>query len=525
MLDARRRGLLIAESMSDTSNMLRLDEAGLGRLASLIALELRPGDVVALSGDLGAGKTTVARAVIRTLLDDPLAEVPSPTFSIIQPYETPRVLVTHCDLYRIDGESGVAELGLEEALARGAVLVEWPDRAQSLIAEHCLEVALSEIDGGACRLVSLAGRGRWEARIARLVAIWGFLAVRGWGAADIRAIPGDASSRRYLRLGMGQQRALLMDAPRQPDGPPIRDGLPYSRIAHLAEDVRPFVALARHLRSIGLSAPEILAADLDAGLLLIEDLGDGVFGVEVAAGAPQGDLWRDAVDVLLHLHCIPATEHVPIDERETHKIPPFDRRAMQIEVELLPDWYVPAATGGPLAEDARQAFIDEWQRVFVRLAALPSTLLLRDYHSPNLLRLAGRAGVAAVGIIDFQDAMLGPAAYDLVSLLQDARLDVPVELEEELLARYCSAAARTQSGFDRASFEASYRALGAQRNTKILGIFARLAKRDGKPRYLQHIPRIWRYLERDLAHPDLGSLKAWYDCHVPPSIRGKAIAA
>jgi tRNA threonylcarbamoyl adenosine modification protein YjeE len=511
--------------MTDASYTLHLDEAGLERLASLVAIELRSGDLVALGGDLGAGKTTFARAAIRTLLDDSLAEVPSPTFAIVQHYETPRGFITHCDLYRIDGESGAAELGLEEALARGAVMVEWPERAQSLVADERLDVMLSEVDGGNARQVSLTGHGRWQPRIVRLLAIHAFLDEHGWGAADIRAIPGDASSRRYFRLSMGERRALLMDAPRQPDGPPIRDGLAYSRIAHLAEDVRPFVAIARHLRSIGLAAPGIMAADLDAGLLLLEDLGDGVFGVEFAAGASQRDLWRDGVDALLELHRVPAPTTLPIGGGELHTVPPFDRRAMQIEVELLPDWYVPAATGAPLAENARNAFIDEWQRVFARLAAVPSTLLLRDYHSPNLLRLPGRAGAAAVGIIDFQDAMLGPAAYDLVSLLQDARLDVPAAIEAELFAHYCTEAERTQPGFERAAFEAAYRVLGAQRNTKILGIFARLAKRDGKPRYLQHIPRIWRYLERDLAHPELHSLKAWYDMHLPPTIRGKAIAA
>lgn len=511
--------------MTDTTHTLSLDEAGLIRLASLIALDLRPGDLVALRGDLGAGKTTFARAAIRTLLEDDEAEVPSPTFSLVQSYDTARLAVAHCDLYRIEDESGVCELGLEEVLARGAVLIEWPERAQSLLGEDRLDVEITEADGGARRTVALAGHGAFGSRIVRLMQIHELLEAKGWGEARIRALAGDASSRRYFRLAKGNERALLMDAPRQPDGPPIRDGLPYSRIAHLAEDVRPFVAMARHLRGLGLSAPGIIASDLDAGLLLLEDLGDRVFGVTVAAGGSQIELWRLGVDALLAVHRVPAPDRLDIGNGEQHLVPVFDHRAMQIEVELLPDWYVPAATGMPLGDDAHSAFVAQWHRVFVRLLALPETLLLRDFHSPNLLWLPERTGAAGVGIIDFQDAMRGPAAYDLVSLLQDARLDISGAVETELFAYYCDRAAKMQPGFDRAGFEFAYRALGAQRNTKILGIFARLARRDGKSRYLQHIPRIWRYLERDLTHPDLASLRAWYDCYLPVEIRARAIAA
>ena len=151
--------------------------------------------------------------------------------------------------------------------------------------------------------------------------------------------------------------------------------------------------------------------------------------------------------------------------------------------------------------------------------------MLRDYHSPNLIALAERAAPRDTGIIDFQDALIGPEAYDLVSLLQDARLDVPATIESELLESYIAAAAAQEPAFDEALFRYTYAALGAQRNTKILGIFARLAKRDGKRQYLAHIPRIWGYLARDLAHPELHPLRAWYDTHLPPSIRGRALNA
>ncbi len=512
---------------SDTTsrNDLILDEAGLERLAALVTMDLRPGDVIALHGDLGAGKTTFARAAIRAAFGEPEAEVPSPTFSLVQIYETPRGVITHCDLYRIDGEDGAAELGLEEAQARGALLIEWPERAPSMLGEDRLDITLMEIDGGVRRRVTLEGRDGWAKRADRLTAIWRFIAASGWGEASIGAIPGDASARRYFRLEKNGVRALVMDAPRMPDGPPIRDGQPYSRIAHLAEDVRPFVAIARHLRERGLSAPEILAADIEAGLLLTEDLGDRVFGAEVAVGMDQAVLWKMGVDALLELHSKPAIARLPLGDGTFHDVPPFDLAAMQIETELLVDWYLPAINGAPTDATTRAVFLAAWQPVFERLLTQPPALLLRDYHSPNLLWLTERSGAASTGIIDFQDAMIGPAAYDLVSLLQDARLDVAPEIETELLDHYCRAASATQTAFDEVQFRWAYAALGAERNTKILGIFTRLARRDRKPRYLQHIPRIWRYLERDLAHPGLSSLKAWYDLHLPAGIRNRAIEA
>ncbi len=512
--------------MTITTHTLGLDEAGLERLAALVALDLRRGDLVALTGDLGAGKTTFARAAIRAQMGDPESEVPSPTFSLVQIYETPRGTITHCDLYRIDDPAGASELGLEEALARGALLVEWPERAPMLLdAEDRLEVVLAETDGGMRRQVTLTAHGGLAPRLDRLMAIHRFIGQSGWGEADIGPIPGDASARRYLRLREDGRSALLMDSPRMPDGAPIRDGLPYSRIAHLAEDVRPFVAVARHLRGLGLSAPEILASDLEAGLLLTEDLGDRVFGVELAAGADQHVLWRSAVEALLALHRAPVEHRLPVGDGTIHEVPPFDLGAMRVEIELLADWYVPALTVGPLPQAARADLMAAWQPILEGLTRMPPALLLRDFHSPNLMWLPERAPTRQAGIIDFQDALIGPAAYDLVSLLQDARLDVAPEIEAGLLDHYCATAAVQQVGFDDAAFRWAYAALGAQRNTKILGIFARLARRDGKPRYLAHIPRIWRYLARDLAHPGLVSLANWYDRHLPADLRTRAIRA
>jgi aminoglycoside/choline kinase family phosphotransferase len=377
------------------------------------------------------------------------------------------------------------------------------------------------------RTLSFAASASWARRLERINACYDLLTRSGWGGCRVYHLQGDASPRRYARLIRtdGQpSTALLMDAPRQPDGPPIRDGLSYSRIAHLAEDVRPFIAVSQALRGANLSAPAILAHDMERGALIVEDLGNGVFGAELARGASQGELWRAATDALLALRRLPVPSRLKLPDGSDHVLPHYDRRALTIETELLLDWYWPALLGSAAPEKARTEFARAWQSVFDRLLTLPVGWVLRDYHSPNLIWLSERKDVARVGIIDFQDAMSGHAAYDLVSLLQDARVDVPAALEAELLAHYCRAAGSAEPTFSELDFRFAYAALGTQRNTKILGIFARLARRDGKPAYLHHIPRIWGYLARNLAAPELGELRAWYDQHLPSDLRGRDLA-
>ncbi len=509
-------------------------ESDLARLAEDIAFATRPGDLIALRGDLGAGKTTLARAIIHALGCDEREEIPSPTFTLVQTYATRRMPVAHFDLYRLNAASEIEELGLDLALKRGIALIEWPERAASALPASRLEILLEDENGGsvleesATRRVSLIGEGDWTTRLPRLVAMRKLMTAGGLEseASRLGYLQGDASVRRYARItrapGGG---AILMDWARQPDGPAIRNGLPYSRIAHLAEDVRPFVAVAAALRALGLGVPAIYAQDLDRGFLLIEDLGDRVFGHEVETGAAdQALLWRTATETLAALSVIIPPSILPVGDGTEHRLPEYDRGALSIETELLLDWHWPMLHGSPMPGDARAEFLSQWGVVFDRLAVLPPAWVLRDYHSPNLLWLPEREGIARVGVIDFQDAMRGPPAYDLVSLLQDARVDVAPELEAAVFDHYCAAVTARQTGFDRDAFAFAYAALGAQRNTKILGIFARLAKRDGKPGYLRHVPRLWRYLERDLAHPDLAGLKRWYDRCFPAEARGHAFA-
>jgi aminoglycoside/choline kinase family phosphotransferase len=323
----------------------------------------------------------------------------------------------------------------------------------------------------------------------RAEAMAEFLQRAGWGRAERRLLAGDASFRKYYRVDEPQRHAVLMDAP-----PP-------------QENVRPFVTVAEHLLKLGFSAPRLLAKDVEHGFLLLEDLGDDTYTRKLAAGADENTLYAAAVDVLIALH-----RHA---EAAKVAVPPYDDERLLTEAALLTDWYLPALTGQPTPAALREEYLAIWKPLLARARHDAPTLVLRDYHVDNLMWLEGRGGVASCGLLDFQDAVTGPAAYDLVSLLEDARRDVPAALAEAMMTRYLAAF----PDIDRDAFRAAYAILGAQRNAKIVGIFTRLMVRDGKPQYLKHIPRVWRLLSADVAHPALAPMRDWLARIVPPERR------
>lgn len=311
-----------------------------------------------------------------------------------------------------------------------------------------------------------------------------FLGEAGWGGAEVEALPGDASFRRYFRVRHEGRGAMLMDAP-----PPH-------------EDPRPFLAVGKWLTAHGLRAPAIYAERPEAGLVLLEDFGNDRMRDWLDENPDAEALvYAQAVEALAELHRQPPGPFAP-----------YDMDVYLREALLLTEWFCPAA--GIEADAA--SFADAWREVLEPMMArqVPGVTVLRDYHAENIMLLgASSDGTSSQGLIDFQDALVGHRAYDLVSLLQDARRDVSRELEEAMLAHY---AAQITPDPD---FLADYARLGAQRNAKIVGIFARLWQRDGKPRYLPMIPRVWDALERDLAHPALAPVAAWFDANIPPDVR------
>jgi N-acetylmuramate 1-kinase len=298
-----------------------------------------------------------------------------------------------------------------------------------------------------------------------------FITAAGWGDGRIEPLAGDASFRRYFRVVAPGRSAVLMDAPPE------------------HEDSRPFLAVADHLAALGFAAPRVLAKDLARGLILLEDFGDRRMREAIEEDpAQETPVYAAAVDLLRDLHAHPAGA-----------LPPYDMAVYLREAGLFAEWYMPAV--GLARGDGHAA---AWGEVLAPIATQRTATVLRDYHAENIMLLDG----GALGLLDFQDALAGHPAYDLVSLLQDARRDVPEALEAAMLRRYGAIDA------------AAYAVLGAQRNAKILGIFTRLWKRDGKPRYPALCPRVWAYLERDLVQPVLAPVARWLDDTVPPELRG-----
>ncbi len=494
------------------------NETATAHLMADLALLIGPGDVITLSGDLGAGKTAAARAMIRYLAGDDTLEVPSPTFTLAQTYDLPPFPLVHADLYRVNDPVELEEIGLSPLPEGTVALIEWPERAAAALPADRIDIALNHRPalGSTARAAEITGYGKAAAQVARFKALRQFLTDAGYADAKRQRMAGDASTRSYARLIRDDGVVILMNSPRRPDGPAIYDGKSYSAAVHLAEDVKPFVAIAGGLRERGFSAPAIHHADLDAGFLITEDFGNAGF-IEGDPPRPIAERYQAAADMLAALHREPMPEILPLAPQITYAIPIFDTEALLVEAGLMLEWYLPDRGAEP-TNNMRAEFVMMWRDLLSKPAAAPKTWVLRDFHSPNLIWLGERSDIARVGIIDFQDAVLGPAAYDLVSLLQDARIDIPESLELALLTRYIKARRASDDRFDPAGFAELYAIMSAQRNTRLLGTFARLNRRDGKPQYLRHQPRIWTYLNRSLAHPALSRAREWYSANVPPPV-------
>lgn len=331
---------------------------------------------------------------------------------------------------------------------------------------------------------------RPDAMDPRAAAIARFLERAGFGAARLDWLKADASFRRYGRLAGGPRPALVMDAP------PGR------------EDVRPWLRVARHLTALGFSPPEVIAADEAAGLLVIEDFGDDTFTRLLASGAPEAALYDLAIDVLIALHG-------KAGAARADWLPPYDAARLLAEAALFTDWYLPAIRGRATGEAEREDYLALMDAAFDAARTEAPVLVLRDYHVDNLMRVPGREGIRACGLLDFQDAVAGHPAYDLMSLTEDARRDLGPGIAARARARYRAG----RPGLDADAFDAAFAALGAGRHAKVIGIFTRLYARDGKPAYLAHIPRVWRLLEGNLAHPGLAALRAWFARAVPAEAR------
>ena len=347
-----------------------------------------------------------------------------------------------------------------------------------------------------------------------------FLAQAGWDDAKATALPGDASSRRYYRVRQNGHAAMLMDQPQNAEASPSpptatpeeRQALGYNATARLAgADCERFIATAKFLRSRGLAAPQIYADDIAQGFVLLEDFGDDLYANVLNGDIDEEVLYCAAIEAIARLHVDPAPPRLS----PAAVLYDYDLTACLAETDLMTEWFMPLALGRAASADEVSEHRALWSEALGTIRPHEPVFVHRDYHAQNLFWLPGRSGADRVGMIDFQDALAGNRSYDVISLLEDARRDVSPELAGAMKAHYLSAMKAQGRELDSDLWTAEAAVTAAQRNAKIAGIFARLASRDGKPRYLSHLPRVWRYLEGDLAHPALADLRNWYDRAIP----------
>jgi aminoglycoside/choline kinase family phosphotransferase len=354
----------------------------------------------------------------------------------------------------------------------------------------------------------------------RKEAMLSFLDAAGWGHSKAEPLPGDASTRRYIRLIKDGRSAMLMDQPQSVEAPLAdanatpeeRHNLGYNAVARLAgADCARFIATAEYLRALGLAAPDIYAADTKTGFLLLEDFGDNLYSDALVSGASETELYAAAIDALVAIHNQPAPATL-----NGVALFDYDETALLAEIDLLTEWFLPLALGRSTNAGEKAEHRDLWQNALAAVRGEPRVFVHRDYHAQNLIWMPDRHGVSRVGMVDFQDAVAGHPAYDLISLLEDARRDVSPSLGHAMMEHYLE---RSNLHSNAEGFRSAAAILAAQRNAKIIGIFARLFKRDKKPLYLNYLPRVWRYMERDLENPELNNLRSWYERMVPREAR------
>ncbi len=489
-----------------TSRFINCNETEIEAIARDFAHVAIEGDTITLTGDLGSGKTLLCRAFIRQLTGINDLEVPSPTYLISIEHKTDgKPSVNHMDLYRIYDASELDELGLDEVLENSIVMIEWPAKAIQSLPSIRLDIKIEIVDE-LTRNLTVAAPDELAKRYCRSLQIGEFLRNYTNNAYTREPFAADASARNYELISIGDISCILMDAPGAPDGPPVKNGLPYSRIAHLAEEVKSFVTISKLLRTRGFYAPEIYAQDYENGLVLLEYLGSDA--IVTPDKTPIDARYIESGRLLTKLH---AADWATTDQNasdSTRQIPSFDQPAMLIEVELLTDWYLNDGQHSATKND-----IDEFKQIWSQYSAMAQnfrqSIVLRDFHSPNIIWQDKNTGSARIGLIDFQDALIGPAVYDLVSLAQDARIVVPPQLENQIIKHYLSDFEANGQMIDKQQFELEYAVMGAQRASKLLGIFIRLHSRDGKSGYRKLIPAIRAYLKKNLRHPILSDYRSW----------------
>lgn len=505
------------------------DLAATEALGQRIAASLAPRDVVLLYGDLGAGKTTLARAILQAL-NPSITEVPSPTFTLVQSYDTPKGAVHHFDLYRLKSETELEELGWDEARAEGIVLVEWPERLGQHIPAGAKIVRLTLMPSTGTRNALIEGLSMADVyKQDRHDVIANFLAHSRWHGATRVHMSGDSSIRSYDRLTLHGRTAVLMNAPlneayiicRPGMSEAERKSLGYFAMRRLAgARIDAFVCLAEYLREQGFSAPAVYEFDETAGLAIIEDFGDGQYWELLQQPNPaEREMYLAATDVLVRADALTVPE---VLNYRGLSWPMFllDYMAMDTEAELFLNWYLDKHRGIAVTDAMRADYRAAFHSMYQVFNTAPRGLIQRDYHSPNLMWLPERTGAQRVGLLDFQDSVTGHPAYNLMFLLYDARRDVPPALQAEIKERYY--AGRGFGAAERANFDAAIDVYMALSNARLTSFPVRMKISNNLPQYMQFLPRIERYFFQAIQRPACAPLRAWFEKYLPQFLQEAA---
>ena len=428
-------------------------------IGEIIALFARKNDVITLKGELGTGKTTLARAIIKKLTNNKNIEVPSPAYTIIQEYQSPHLSIAHVDLYRIKNPHDIEELAIEDACERNLVLIEWPDIAENILPKTRLNIRFEEEIKNQTkpyhepiRKLTLNAQGEWQKRLKHIKYVQDFLNEKGYGEAKRYLMYADASMRRYERLENNKntkkniKTVLLMDMAAQNNH--HNNQTNYDHSAAIQSGISAFVTIGENLKKIGLSAPEIYETDKKNKLAIIEDFGADDY-VKIAQKEKNMAPWRNAaIDVLLHLYKVNPPKQITNRKGQIYTLKKYGKNILNAEKNLLLEWFYPHQTRKKLTKENIIIWNKIWQNLFNITNGEKNIWTLRDFHAPNLVALERRKGIKKVGIIDFQDALIGHPAYDLVSLLQDARIDVIPEDEETALRYYIKKRHNIEKNFD-----------------------------------------------------------------------------
>jgi len=467
-------------------------------LAKEVSLIIQKGDFISLVGPMGSGKTTLSKYIINSI-GEVIQEVTSPTFNLSQTYPTQRSLITHYDLYRIENYTDLEEIGFKEALEEGIVIVEWADKFSHELPKDRLEIKIED-NGKNKRIAYIKGYGCWKKRLERNIHLNNFISGCDLKIVNKNWMKGDASERSYQRIVTEDNSYVVMNNnQRKKEINPTK----------IAENIEAFILINYYLESLGIKIPRILKIDRKNSFLLLEDLGNIQYSKINLNDNHVFDYYAPAIESLVLIQNSQHKKNLKYNGME-HVLNFYDKDIYLEEVKLLIDWYWPYKKGTLCEINVYKEYTAIWNTLLSKISQ-SSTLTLRDFHSPNLLWVNNENGLRRCGIIDFQDALIGHPLYDLVSLTQDARIDISRELETKILNYYNELKYSQASKNLEINLVQDYHIIATQRCFKILGVFARLAMSSKKPEYLLHIPRIIGYIERNFENKVLKDLKEWFE--------------